>query len=62
MHTLGLGLCAPGLCPPPVLGEPGLAHLVLSLGQPSLQDGWRLAMAPHFFYAPNTPWGICPLA
>lgn len=61
MHTLELGLCAPGPCPPPVFGEPGLAHLVLSLGQPSLHDGWRLAMAPHSFYATNTPWGICPL-
>lgn len=62
VQALGLGLFAPVSCPLPVLGEPGLAHLVLSLGEPSLHDSWRLAVAPHFPSAPTIPWGICPLA
>lgn len=62
VHALGLGLCAPGSCPLPVLGEPGLAPLVLSLGEPSLPDSWRQAVAPRSPSAPTIPWGIRPLA
>lgn len=61
VHALGLGLYAPSSCPLPILGEPGLAHLVLSLGTPSLSDGWRLAVAPCSPYVPIMPWRICPL-
>lgn len=61
VHAVGLGLCASGSCWLPVLGEPGCTHLVLSLGQPSLPESWRLAVAPHSPSAPTISWGICPL-
>lgn len=66
-HTLGtwehldLAYCALGPCPLLVLGEPGLTHLVPSLGQPPLSYGLRLAAAPLPPHAPTIPWRLCPL-